>query len=139
MCVFIYITYLLLMKDTSVVTLKSKNMECMHRKVVLKYVPSSLRSSCQAGGSKQHPEMIHSFLLSQTIPVSANYYINGIFFSMLSVCVFNIWTSVDTNRTIWLNFSPSVQKYVSKKMGPCRNIFDIGKQSHFLKVPFAAH
>lgn len=75
------------MKDTSVVMLKSNNMECMQRRVVLSYVPSSLRSSCEAGSSKQHPEMIHSFLLNQFIPISANYFINGMF-SACSLCVY---------------------------------------------------
>lgn len=111
------------MKDTSVVMLKSNNMECMQRRVVLSYVPSSLRSSCEAGSSKQHPEMIHSFLLNQFIPISANYFINGMFSTCsLSLCIFSIWTSTDTTRTIWFNFCPSIQKYISKEMGPCRNI-----------------
>jgi len=74
------------MKDTSVVVLKSSNMEYMHRRVVLRYVPS-LRSSCVAGSSWQHPEKSHSFLLTQSIPISANCYINGKF-SACSLCVY---------------------------------------------------
>lgn len=130
MCVFIYMTYFLLRKDTSVVMLKSKSMECMHRRVVLRYVPPSLRSSCQAGGSKQHPEMIHSFLLTQSIPMSANYYINGMF-SAYSLCVYLTFG-------LWLNFCPIHLEYIYKKMGQCGNMFDIGEQTHFLKVSFSA-
>lgn len=60
------------------VTLKSSSVECMNRGVVFGYVPSSLRSSYQAG-SQQYTEIIHSFLITQSIPISANYCVTGMF------------------------------------------------------------
>lgn len=133
MCVFIYMTYFVHMKDTSVVMLRSKSMECMHRRVVLRYVPSSLRSSCQAASRND------SFLSSNSVYSHFSKLLHKWHvFSILSVCLFSIWTTaqflsnpfrihIQENGTMW----EYVRYWWEYKL-------DISEPTHFLKVPFAA-
>lgn len=135
MCVFIYITFMTYKIHFSG-NVEESNTKYLHRRVVLGYVPSSLRSCCQAGGSQQYPEMIHSFLLTQSIPISTNYYVSGMF-PACSVCVCSIWSSNHINCTIWFNFCPSIWKYKSKKKEAMQEYsFGIGEHTCMMLLFF---
>lgn len=93
----------------------------MHRGVVLRYVASSLRSSCEAGSSEWHPEMIHSFLLFQCIPISVNFYMNSMFpacFLCGRVAFELLWAPIGLYGSTSVHSSRNTHP---KKMEPCRN------------------
>lgn len=130
MCVFIYITYLLLMKDTSSGNAEKQQHGMHAQKSGFKecdiFLEIVLWSWWFQAASRNDSFLSSNSVFSHFRELLYKWHV----FSMLSLCIFSIWISTDNSMTIWLNCCPSIQKHISK--------FGTGEQTHFLKVSFDA-